>query len=239
MGLSCSKFSHIQCLIRANNFESAKEEWESLSNIADLVTVKSKSRPEFLKEAQSGAFDGIVAAYHAGVSKFIGSFDEEVLTSMPKSLKFVCHSGAGYDSIDVTACSVRHIQVSNIPDAANEATADTTIFLILGALRGFNAHITTLREGLFMGSSPAFGHDPKGKTLGILGIGSIGRNVAKKATAFGMKIQYHNRNPLSSELDGGAKYVTFDELLSTSDVLSLNLPLNVNISSALYYLVTD
>ena len=167
-------------------------------------------------------------AYHAGTSKIMGRFDEEVLAVMPGSLKFICHSGAGYDSIDVATCSARHIQVSNIPDSANEATADTAIFLILGALRGFNAHMATLREGLFLGPSPAFGHDPKGKTLGILGMGAIGRNVAKKALAFGMKIQYHNRKPLSSDLSGGAKYVSFDELLSTSDILSLNLPLNVN-----------
>jgi glyoxylate reductase len=179
-------------------------------------------------EAQSGAFDGIVAAYHAGTSKITGRFDEEVLTVMPTSLKFICHGGAGYDSIDVAACSAHHIQVSNIPESANEATADTAIFLMLGALRGFNAHMTTLRDGLFSGPSPAFGHDPRGKTLGILGMGAIGRNVAKKALAFGMKIQYHNRKPLSSELSGGAIYVTFDELLLTSDVLSLNLPLNVN-----------
>ena len=64
--------------------------------------------------------------------------------------------------------------------------------------------------------------------LGILGMGGIGRNLKKKAEAFGMKVQYHNRNPLSEELSGGAKYVGFEELLKTSDVISLNLPLNVS-----------
>ena len=64
--------------------------------------------------------------------------------------------------------------------------------------------------------------------LGILGMGGIGRNLKKKAEAFGMKVQYHNRNPLSEELSGGAKYVGFEELLKTSDVVSLNLPLNVS-----------
>ena len=74
---------------------------------------------------------------------------------------------------------------------------------------------------------PPFGHDPQGKVLGILGMGGIGRNLMKKAAAFGMTIQYYNRSKLSDELSGGAKYVSFDELLATSDVLSLNLPLNV------------
>jgi glyoxylate reductase len=75
--------------------------------------------------------------------------------------------------------------------------------------------------------APPLGHDPQGKVLGILGMGGIGRNLMKKAAAFGMTTQYHNRSKLSDELSGGAKYVSFDELLSTSDVLSLNLPLNV------------
>lgn len=77
--------------------------------------------------------------------------------------------------------------------------------------------------------APPLGHDPEGKVLGILGMGGIGRNLMKKAVAFGMKIQYYNRSKLSDELSGGAKYVSFDELLSTSDVLSLNLPLNVRL----------
>jgi glyoxylate reductase len=77
--------------------------------------------------------------------------------------------------------------------------------------------------------APPLGHDPQGKVLGILGMGGIGRNLMKKATAFGMTTQYYNRSKLSDELSGGAKYVSFDELLSTSDVLSLNLPLNVRL----------
>jgi glyoxylate reductase len=77
--------------------------------------------------------------------------------------------------------------------------------------------------------APPLGHDPQGKVLGILGMGGIGRNLMKKAVAFGMTMQYYNRSKLSEELSGGAKYVTFDELLATSDVLSLNLPLNVRL----------
>lgn len=103
------------------------------------------------------------------------------------------------------------------------------MFLILGALRNFNAGMHALRQGKWRGQpAPPLGHDPQGKTLGILGMGGIGRNLKKKAEAFGMKVIYHNRRELSDELSGGAKYVTFDELLSSSDVLSLNLPLNVS-----------
>lgn len=85
-----------------------------------------------------------------------------------------------------------------------------------------------LRNGQWRGSpAPPLGHDPQGKVLGILGMGGIGRNLMKKAAAFGMTTQYYNRTQLSEELSGGAKYVSFEELLKTSDVLSLNLPLNV------------
>ncbi|KAJ6171102.1 Phosphoglycerate dehydrogenase [Penicillium chermesinum] len=101
------------------------------------------------------------------------------------------------------------------------------MFLILGALRNFNTGMHALREGKWRGQPPAtLGHDPEGKVLGILGMGGIGRNLKKKAEAFGMKVIYHNRRKLSEELSGGAEYVTFDELLASSDVLSLNLPLN-------------
>lgn len=85
-----------------------------------------------------------------------------------------------------------------------------------------------LRDGHWRGvDPPPLGHDPQNKVLGILGMGGIGRNLMKKAAVFGMSTQYYNRTKLSDELSGGAKYVTFDELLATSDVLSLNLPLKV------------
>jgi glyoxylate reductase len=119
--------------------------------------------------------------------------------------------------------------VSNTPTAVDDATADINIYLILGALRGFNAGMMALRAGKWRGEPlPPLGHDPEGKTLGILGMGGIGRNLKKKAEGFGMKIIYHNRNRLNEEQADGAEYVGFDELLARSDVLSLNLPLNVS-----------
>jgi glyoxylate reductase len=207
---------------------SAQKEWESLSSVAELIEVKSTNPTDFKKEAQSGAFEGVVAAYRSFTSMTItGLIDAEFLKLMPESFKFLCQNGAGYDPINVHDCTAAGVRVCNVPEIADDATADTCMFLILGALRMFNPVMGTLREGTFKGPTPIIGHDPRGKVLGILGMGGIGRNVMKKAESFGMKIQYYNRNPLSEELSGGAKYVTFDELLATSDVLSLNLPLNV------------
>jgi glyoxylate reductase len=137
--------------------------------------------------------------------------------------------GAGYDQIDADACAARDppLLVSNIPTIADDSTADTAVFLILGALRNLNPSMIALRQGKFKGSPPpALGHDPQGKTLGILGMGGIGRNLKLKMDVFGCKAIYHNRNKLSEEEAAGAEYVSFDELLQTSDILSLNLPLN-------------
>lgn len=127
----------------------------------------------------------------------------------------------------------RGVLVSNCPKVVNDATADTAIFLILAALRGFNSGIMAIRNGTWTGRRPTtpLGHDPQGKVLGILGLGGIGQNL-KKAEVFGMKITYHNRKQLSEETADGAEYVSFAELLTKSDVLSLNLPLNVSLYKA-------
>jgi glyoxylate reductase len=103
------------------------------------------------------------------------------------------------------------------------------MFLILGALRRLNLPMTTLRESQWRGlHQPPLGHDPEGKTLGILGMGGIGQNLAKKAQAFGMQVIYHNRRKLDKGEAGTAEYRTFEDLLEQSDVVSVNTPLNVS-----------
>lgn len=121
--------------------------------------------------------------------------------------------------------------MSNTPTAVDDATADMGIFLMLGALRNLPVGLSALRRGEWRGKTlPALGHDPQGKVLGILGMGGIGKNFAAKARVFGVAIKYHNRTRLSAdeEKEYGAEYVGFDQLLAESDVLSLNLPLNVS-----------
>lgn len=195
------------------------------------MTATSTNRTDFLQEASSGAFEGCIAAYRTFDSfEVTGKIDAELLDALPRSLRFICHNGAGYDQVDIQACTARGIRVSNTPTAVDDATADLGIFLMLGALRNLPAGMAALRAGEWRGvNPPALGHDPQGKVLGILGMGGIGRNMAKKALAFGMKIRYHNRTRLDPAVEEEleAEYVDFDRLLAESDVLSLNLPLNV------------
>ncbi|KAJ5934938.1 hypothetical protein N7466_004485 [Penicillium verhagenii] len=217
-------------ILLLGEIDHAQKAWNAMSELGELVKSTANNRTEFLQECRDGKYDGVVAIYRTFHSISItGLIDEELINALPSSVKFMAHCGAGYDMIDVHACSARDppIRVSNVPTAVDDSTADVTIFLILGALRNFNGGMHALRQGNFRGPT-ALGHDPQGKVLGILGMGGIGRNLKKKAEAFGMKVIYHNRRQLSEELSGGAQYVTFDELLSTSDVLSLNLPLNKN-----------
>jgi lactate dehydrogenase-like 2-hydroxyacid dehydrogenase len=106
-----------------------------------------------------------------------------------------------------------------------DATADLTIFLLLGALRQLNPAIFSLRNGKFK-IGLDFGHDPQGKTLGILGMGRIGRAVKRRAEPFGLKTIYHNQNQLNEEDAAGAEYVSFERLLEESDIISVHVPLN-------------
>lgn len=154
-------------------------------------------------------------------AQYTGLFDEELFSALPNSIEFVCHNGAGYDQIDTKAARKHGITVSNTPGSVNAATADVGIFLLLGAMRRAWIAQKAIRSGQWQGNTP-LGHDPADKVVGILGLGGIGSVFAQRAAAFGFKIQYHNRNPVK---DANIKYVSLEELLKTSDVISIHIPL--------------
>ncbi|KAK2730988.1 hydroxyisocaproate dehydrogenase [Colletotrichum kahawae] len=208
-----------------NPVRHAVAEYEALKAVATPEVVTSKSRTEFFSDLKS-KYQDIQAIWRTSASGAVaGKFDEEFVSQLPSSLKYICHTGAGYDQIDVDACSKRKITVTYAPDPVTNATADLTIFLLLGALRQVNPGLSNLRRGDFK-KGLNFGHDPQGKTMGILGMGRIGRAVKRRAEPFGLNAIYHNRKPLSDELAAGTPYVSFDELLRTSDIISVHVPLS-------------
>ncbi|KAF7557563.1 hypothetical protein G7Z17_g597 [Cylindrodendrum hubeiense] len=208
-----------------NPVRHALAAYEALHAVTTPEVVTSKSRSEFFADLQTKYHD-IQAIYRTSASGVIaGRFDKEFINRLPSSLKFICHNGAGYDQIDIDACAQRNITVTYAPDPVTGATADLTIFLLLGAIRQLNPSFTNLRKGNFK-TGLAFGHDPQGKTLGILGMGRIGREVNRRARPFGLSVIYHNRNPLSDELADGCPYVSFDQLLQSSDIISVHVPLS-------------
>ncbi|KAG5937182.1 hypothetical protein E4U60_002082 [Claviceps pazoutovae] len=208
----------------------AHAEFDQLSDVADVTQVTSGNRDEFLRDCDGGKYNNVVAILRTFDSvQITGRFDAELISHFPPSIRFVCHDGAGYDQIDIEPCTARGISVSNTPKAVDAATANTAIFLILGALRRAWIPQTALREGKWRGASP-LGRDPHHLTLGILGMGGIGTATAKRAAALGFKLQYHNRKPVA-DLDShfptqvAPRYVSFDDLIKTSDVISVHLPL--------------
>ncbi|KAI3339115.1 D-isomer specific 2-hydroxyacid dehydrogenase [Ustulina deusta] len=215
-------------VLRIGGLRDTLGEWKALGSKYTLLEFPSGTREDFLANCRNGLYDAVVGCYRSNNStRFTGPFDAELVDALPKSWKYVAHNGAGYDTIDVDACSRRQIAVSNTPVAVDDATADVGIFLMLGALRRAHFSITALRAGKWLGETPR-GHDPKGKTVGILGMGGIGRAFAHRARAFGMRIIYHNRRRLDPSLEKDAEYVSFDDLLARSDILSLNLALNAS-----------
>ncbi|KAH7076385.1 D-isomer specific 2-hydroxyacid dehydrogenase [Paraphoma chrysanthemicola] len=208
-----------------NPVRHARDAYEALQKVARTEVVTSKSRQEFFSDLQT-KYGDIQAIYRTSASGAVaGNFDKDFIDRLPSSIKYICHNGAGYDQIDVQACTARNITVTYAPDPVTNATADLTLFLLLGALRQLNPSFSALRQGNFK-KGVDFGHDPQNKTLGILGMGRIGRAVKRRAEPFGLKVVYHNRKPLSEELALGAPYVSFDQLLAESDIISVHVPLS-------------
>ena len=145
--------------------------------------------------------------------------DKEVLEAAPR-LRIVANHAVGYDNVDVPACTARAVWVTNTPGVLTDATADLAWALILALARRLREGEAMIRSGAFRGWAPTMllGRDLRGRTLGILGYGRIGRAVARRAEGFGMRVLFSSR--------GGG--VALEELLEQSDVLSIHCPLNAN-----------
>ncbi|MDF1519800.1 MAG: D-glycerate dehydrogenase [Brevefilum sp.] len=146
-----------------------------------------------------------------------------------KNLKVISQAAVGVDNIDLKAAAARNIPVGHTPDLLTDATADLAFALILGAARRMREAIDYARGGHWQTWSLTnlLGADVHGRTLGIIGMGRIGQAVARRAVGFEMQILYYNRSRVSKiETELGASYVPLNELLQSSDIISLHVPLN-------------
>jgi glyoxylate reductase len=156
------------------------------------------------------------------------SIDEELLSHAPR-LKMIANMGVGYNNIDVRAATARRIPISNTPGVLTEATADLAFTLLLAIARRVAEGDRRVRAGKFTFWAPFLflGREVSGKTLGIIGMGRIGKAVAQRARGFDMPVMYHNRSRLepAEENTLRAGYESFSELLRKSDFVSLHVPL--------------
>jgi len=142
-------------------------------------------------------------------------------------VEIIANYAVGYNNMDVDAATKRGIYLSNTPDVLTDDTADMAFALILAVARRIPEADRLTRNGLYKGWGPEFmlGQSVSGKTLGIIGAGRIGTAVARRAVGFGMDIVYYNRSRKKDVEDFGAKYVSFEKLLSDSDIVSVHVPL--------------
>lgn len=153
------------------------------------------------------------------------TLNREVIERLPRSIQMIATFSVGYDQIDVAAAQERKIAVSNTPGVLTNATADIAMLLLLGAARGAGNGEQAIRQNTWRNWAPTgfLGRDLTGKRLGILGMGRIGRAVAKRARAFDMEIHYHNRSQLPEHEEAGAHYHdSLESLLPNCDFLSIH-----------------
>ena len=148
---------------------------------------------------------------------------KDLLDRAPR-LRVVSNMAVGVDNVDVAECTRRGIPVGNTPGVLTDATADLTMALLLAAARRLPESARDARAGRWKTWSPAgwLGADLRGATLGIVGMGKIGRAVAERARGFGMKIVYTDPAPSA---DAPGEFLPLDELLRVSDFVSLHCPL--------------
>ena len=164
----------------------------------------------------------------AVVSVFGHRLNQEMMAQVP-SLRMVANYGAGFDNIDMAYAGSHNILVTNSPSPVTEPTAELAMGLMVSVARQIALMDRQLRQsdGVTWGVMNNLSHTLYGKTLGIVGMGKIGKAIARRALSFGMKIIYHNRKPMSpaDELQYQVQFYPFDELLSVADVVSLSTPL--------------
>ena len=163
--------------------------------------------------------------------------DKEIISS-GKNLKIIANYGAGFDNIDLEEASKNNIIVTNAPAPSSAvSTAELAFSLILATSRRLLEANKDLKDGNFKAWMPSYmlGQELKGKTLGIIGLGNIGKNLAKRALAFEMNVLYYSRNRKKDFEDLGLKYMEKEDLIKEADIISLHTAY----SKELHHMISD
>jgi len=160
------------------------------------------------------------------LSSVTDPINSETISKLSSKIKIIANGAVGFGNIDFKAARKKGIVVTNTPDVLTDATADIQILLLLGASRkAYEGRIAAEAQNWKWSWDFLLGKQMSNKKLGILGMGRIGRAVAKRAKGFGMEIHYHNRSQLSPELEEGAIYhKNLKSLFEVSEFLSINCP---------------
>ena len=191
--------------------------------LKQLYDVKLNTNDELYSQKKliemSEGCDGILSA-------LTDKLDSDTINKLPKSVKILSNFAVGFGNIDIEAAKKINITVTNTPEVLTNATAEIGVLLILGACRRASEGIESAKESNWKWSADyLIGKQLTGSRLGILGMGRIGKKIAKIAKSLGMKIHYHNRSKLSPDKEEGATYhKDLKSLLSVSDVLSVCCP---------------
>ena len=210
-----------------------------------LSVVVTRRLPEAVETRMSELFDVTLRAEDTKMSRdalaaaiktadvlvptVTDQIDAALLAQAGERLKLIANYGAGVDHIDVQTARQRGILVSNTPGVVTEDTADMTMALILAVIRRIPEGLAVMQKGEWDGWAPTayMGGRVGGRRLGILGMGRIGQAVARRASAFGMQIHYHNRKRLRPEIEeelAATYWESLDQMVRRVDVLSINCP---------------
>ena len=188
------------------------EKWEALGNLTVYKYTYASEVVPRLKDSDIAIINKV-------------KMTDEVIKSLPK-LKLICVTATGYDNISLSACKERGVALCNVKGYSTHSVAQVTMSLVLSLMTHLDEYCDSVKNGEYQNSgienrlTPVF-HELYGKTFGIVGLGNIGRQVARIAEAFGCNVLCFKRTP-----DPNYCCVDLETLLKNSDIVTLHLPLN-------------
>lgn len=188
------------------------EKWEALGNLTVYKYTSASEVVPRLKDSDIAIINKV-------------KMTDEVIKSLPK-LKLICVTATGYDNISLSACKERGVALCNVKGYSTHSVAQVTMALVLSLMTHLDEYCDSVKNGEYQNSgienrlTPVF-HELYGKTFGIVGLGNIGRQVARIAEAFGCNVLCFKRTP-----DQNYCCVDLETLLKNSDIVTLHLPLN-------------